>query len=475
VEIRGRPQPGKLIRKGKRGLFCLDQDVLQPIPSTTTTFRKPGFIERRAQMAHITTKSAYVELVDRLNRFPQGAAPSDTLFKILEILFSEQEARLVSLLPIKPFKAETAARIWKMEIGETRKALDTLSSKAILVDIEQDGESVYTLPPPMAGFFEFSMMRLRGDINQKVLGELFYQYMNVEEEFIRSLFVGGETQLGRAFVNEQALPANNTIQVLDFERASEVIQTATHRGIGVCYCRHKMLHVDRACSAPMEICMTFNGSAESLVKHGFARSVSVKESMDLLHQAYENNLVQFGENVRQGVNFICNCCGCCCEAMIAARKFGFLNPINTTNYLPAVNPELCSGCGKCVSVCPVEAMTLVSANDPHHPNRKKARLNEDVCLGCGVCVRSCPQNGVSLVPRKTQVITPVNSTHRVVMMAIERGNLQNLIFDNRVLWNHRSLAAVLGVVLRLPPIKQAMATRQVKSRYIEALLARIKI
>jgi len=34
--------------------------------------------------------------------------------------------------------------------------------------------------------------------------------------------------------------------------------------------------------------------------------------------------------------------------------------------------------------------------------------------------------------------------------AIERGNFQNLLFDNRVLWNHRALAAVFGVVLRLP-------------------------
>jgi hypothetical protein len=58
------------------------------------------------------------------------------------------------------------------------------------------------------------------------------------------------------------------------------------------------------------------------------------------------------------------------------------------------------------------------------------------------------------------------------MMAIERGKLQHLIFDNHVMWNHRALAAVLGVILRLPPIKQALASRQVKSRYLEALLAK---
>jgi hypothetical protein len=60
-------------------------------------------------------------------------------------------------------------------------------------------------------------------------------------------------------------------------------------------------------------------------------------------------------------------------------------------------------------------------------------------------------------------------------MAIERGTLQHLIFDNRVLWNHRALAAVLGVILRLPPVKQVLASRQVKSRYLEFLLAKLDV
>jgi ferredoxin len=421
-------------------------------------------------MSHLTLKQGYTELVDRLNRFPQGAPPSDTLLRILQILFSEREAQLVALLPIKPFTAKKAAQIWKMDLTEARNVLDELSSRAILVDVEQNGETVYTLPPPMAGFFEFSMMRLRGDVDQKVLGELFYQYMNVEEEFIRTLFVNGETQLGRVFVHEPALSTDNVLHVLDYERASEVIQTATHRGIGVCYCRHKMEHVGKNCDAPMDICMTFNTTADSLTRHGYARLVDVSEGMDLLQKAYDNNLVQFGENVRERVNFICNCCGCCCEALIAARKFGILNPVHTTNFLPVIDQDECTGCGKCVTACPVEAMTLVSANDPHHPNRKMAKLDEEICLGCGVCVRTCAQNGLSLQSRPERVITPLNSTHRVVMMAIERGYLHNLVFDNRVLWNHRALAAVLGVILRLPPMKQAVASQQFKSRYLETLI-----
>jgi len=422
-------------------------------------------------VAHSTLKTSFSELADRLNRFPQGAPKSDLLFKILSMLFSEEEAGLVSLMPIKPFTAKKASDIWKKAPAETQNILDELAGRGILVDIEQNGESVYALPPPMAGFFEFSLMRVREDIDQKVLSELFYQYINVEEDFIRALFTRGETQLGRTFVHEPSLSEENALHVLDYERASEVIETASHIGVGRCYCRHKMEHVGKACSAPQDICMTFNITAASLTKHGVARAVDKQECHDLLQQAYELNLVQFGENVREQVNFICNCCGCCCEAMIAARRFAILNPVHTTNFIPVVNEENCNGCSKCVNVCPVEAMTLISANNPHKPRMKVARLNYERCLGCGVCVRSCAKDSLSLESRPKRVLTPLNGTHRAVVMAIERGKLQNLIFDNQALWSHRAMAAIFGVILKLPPIKQALASKQLKSRYLESLIS----
>jgi formate hydrogenlyase subunit 6/NADH:ubiquinone oxidoreductase subunit I len=126
-----------------------------------------------------------------------------------------------------------------------------------------------------------------------------------------------------------------------------------------------------------------------------------------------------------------------------------------------------------VDVCPVEAMTLVSANDPARIQKKKAVLNEEICLGCGLCVRVCKKNSIKLKLRTKRVITPLNGTHRAVVMAIERGKLQNLIFDNQVLWNHRALAGILGVILKLPPAKQILANKQVKSRYLEKLITRL--
>ncbi len=426
-------------------------------------------------MAHLTSRSAYAKLVDRLNRFPQGAPPSQTLYRILELLFSEVEAALVAQIPIQPFSAGKAARIWKKPEAEARRILDALAERGLLVDARgRDGATVYFLPPPMAGFFEFSLMRLRGDIDQALLSKLFHQYLNVEEDFIRQLFFGGETRPGRVFVNEMELSAEISLHVLDYERASAIIRAARHISVGICYCRHKMEHLGRACAAAREICLTFHNTADALARHGIARRIDGVEALDLLQQARGQRLVQFGENVREAVSFICNCCGCCCEAMIAARRFGFLHPVQTSNYLPVSDDACCSGCGTCVEACPVQALALVAAIDPRQPKRKIARLDPELCLGCGVCAAACPMKCISLAQRPQRVITPLNSAHRAVVMAIERGKLQHLIFDVRAQWNHRAMAAILGVILRLPPVKQAMASRQMKSRYLEYLIAKFK-
>jgi formate hydrogenlyase subunit 6/NADH:ubiquinone oxidoreductase subunit I len=158
--------------------------------------------------------------------------------------------------------------------------------------------------------------------------------------------------------------------------------------------------------------------------------------------------------------------------MIAARRFGTLHPVHTTNYLPVVDAAACTGCGLCVSACPVDAIALVSAQDPKKPKKKAARLTEDLCLGCGVCVAACTKGHLRLEARPQRVITPLDSAHRTVVMAIERGTLPYLIADTQALASHRAMAAILGVILKLPPIKQALASRQLQSRYLEAIIAK---
>jgi len=139
-------------------------------------------------MSHLTVRSAYEDLASRINRFPQGAPPTDLLFAILKLLFSEREAGLVAQLPIRPFTVNDAAARWKMPEAEAQKVLDALSDARSCSTPPGATEATLTSFRRDGGFFEFSMMRVRNDLDQKLLATLFYQYLNVEEDFIRDLF-----------------------------------------------------------------------------------------------------------------------------------------------------------------------------------------------------------------------------------------------------------------------------------------------
>jgi ferredoxin len=157
--------------------------------------------------------------------------------------------------------------------------------------------------------------------------------------------------------------------------------------------------------------------------------------------------------------------------LLAVRKFGILQPLHTTNYLPVIAENTCTGCGKCVRTCPIEAIKMIEVPEGPGGNRKVAEVDTSICLGCGVCVRSCTRNSIRLKRRAQQIITPANSVHRTVMMAIEKGMLHHLIYDNRAFASHRAMAAILSVILKLPPIKQVMASKQMKSVYLDRLLS----
>ena len=424
-------------------------------------------------MGHLTTKDAYKSLEERINWFTQGAPPTETLYKILQVLYTEKEAKWVALLPVRPFTLKRAARVWNTSEAKAEKLLDHLCDKALLVDSCYHGERQFVMPPPMAGFIEFALMRTRGDIDQKYLAELYYQYMNVEEDFVKDLFFATETKLGRVYVQEPVLTSEKMNHILDYERASHIVEEAEYIGLGLCYCRHKAFHAGHPCEidAPWEVCLTFDNVARSLAEHkGYARLISKEEAMDVLQLSYESNLVQIGENVREHPAFICNCCGCCCEALKGDRRFAPMQPVATTNYIPKVSREACVGCGKCAKVCPIFAVTVKESASGGRIARF-AEVDEEICLGCGVCARNCPTKAIRLERRPVQIITPVNSTHRFVLQAIEKGTLQNLVFDNQAFASHRAMAALFSTILRLPPLKQAMASRQFKSVYLDRLLS----
>lgn len=406
-------------------------------------------------MGHIIQNS-YKSLQKRLDAPAQGAPESKSLYRILEILFSEKEAELVSKLPLQPFTIKKASKRWDKNIKETENILNKLADKGIVLDIEDKGERKFILAPTMAGFFEFSLMRTDGKFDRKILSELFYQYLNVEEDFVAQLF-GLNTQITRTIVHEDMIEEKDRSIILDYEKASEIIKTASCITVGTCYCRHKMEHIGKACDMPQEVCLTLNSAAKSLSKHGVAKEINKKEAMKIIKKCMDLGLVQIGDNVQNNVNWICNCCGCCCEALIGYKRTGYKANLES-NFLAINNNEECIGCGICVNKCPVDAINL-----QEEAGKKIAIVDMDKCIGCGVCKRFCPTKSIKLKRKKDINYTPKDSFERCLMNAVETGKLQNYIFDNFDSWSHEIFRKLFSIIFNLPPVKKIYALKQLKS------------
>ena len=417
-------------------------------------------------MAHLTGRTGYKSLIDRYNKFPQGAPESETLYEILKVFFTEEEAQLVSMLPIKPFDVKMASTIWNKSQDEALLILENLASKALLLDMNDNKKQMYVMPPPMIGFFEFALMRTGGHFNQKLLSELFYQYIETEEEFMRKL-LSLKTPIGRILINEEAINKTDEVYVLDYEKATTLLSNATSIGVSRCYCRHKAEHLNQHCNAPQEVCLSLNNLSVSLAKHGYARLIDHDEALSILKTAYNNNLIQFAENVKDDVGFICNCCACCCVALKSVKKMGIPQTISSSNFI-ANQLDNCISCKKCVSVCPVGCFEIKVFND-----KDKVVLNSELCLGCGVCQRVCPINAIEMSKRDVKIFTPVNTVHKLVLEAIETNTLHNLIFDNQAMLSHKFMAAFTGAFLKLPLVNQLLVSETFQSKYLARLIEKL--
>ncbi len=388
----------------------------------------------------------------------QGAPVSESLYKILEILFTAEEAEKVSLLPIMPFNSSEAAKRWSLSIIEAEKILNELASKGLLLDMNNKGIQTYVLAPTMAGFFEFALMRTDGRFDRKLLSELFYHYINEEDDFVEQALMQ-KTPIARTLVHEHTIQSKDQAEVLDYERATHIINSATCITVGTCYCRHKMEHIGKACAAPQDVCLTFNTAAESLMKHKIAKQISKEEALAVLDRCVNYGLVQIGDNIQNQVNWMCNCCGCCCEAIQAYKKIGYRRKINS-NFFASVDVNKCVSCGACVKKCPVEAIMIKD---------KKAIVSQDICIGCGICERSCAVKAITIERRKKLVMVPLDSFERCVINAIETNKLQNYIFDNYNLWTNELLRNLVGILFKLSPAKFLIANRQLKSQFLKVL------
>ncbi len=229
----------------------------------------------------------------------------------------------------------------------------------------------------------------------------------------------------------------------------------------------------RACERPAETCLTFNYAAESLSRNGIARPITKDEAMTILGRCKEAGLAQTGDNVQRKVTFICNCCGCCCHLMRALKTFDLHPGIVTSNWIATIDRAKCKGCGKCAKACPVEAMTIEETTE----EKKQARVaacDGQSCLGCGVCSTVCPTGAATMRSRPQRVLVPETVFDQRVAMAIERGKLADLLFDDPGRFSHRALRQIIHILEKSPPVKAALAAESIGSSFLRTMVRAAK-
>lgn len=409
-------------------------------------------------MGHLTFYN-YRNLQKRMDRSIPGIYDSNSLYDLLKILFTDEEARLCSVMPLTFFTLNEISKIWNKSETEAESILNNLASKGLVYSYQDNDRHTFLLSPPVLGFFEFSLMRTDGKFDSKKLSELFYQYINVEEGFIRQ-FSSINPPIARIFVQEDAVRDIKS-EVLSYERVSEGINQATCITVGTCFCRHKMEHMGMACDNPQDVCLTFNAIAKDLASQGIAREISKKEAFDILNLCVDRGLVQIGDNVKDELAIICNCCGCCCDLLLAYKRLGSTSLLNPTNYIAAVTEDACSGCGICVEKCPVDAISMKDG---------KAVVNKIVCLGCGVCARFCPIESCVMETRPEKVFVPGNTIEKIALQSIDQGKTGNFIFDNQTSLTHKILSGLVNGFVKIPPVKKILLNKNVYPRLLKFIL-----
>ncbi len=415
-------------------------------------------------MGHIRSgNGVYGRLQKRLDRFPIGAPDAPALYEILSRLYTEEEAEIACRMPIRFTDLGGISRRTKRSKESLLPVLERMAEKGLVMDFPNKGKTVYLLSPTLFGFFEFAYMRVRDDIPQKELARHMMRYVHDEPEFVRSIFAG-KMMPGRTLVHEGAIDPQDLPRVLDHELASRLIGEARMCAVSLCYCRHVAEHEGRNCGRPMEVCTTFNASADFLVRRGLARKIGKEEAKEIFSASREAGLVHIVENVRKRHAFVCHCCGCCCGMLSAINRFRIFDAVVTSPLLAVVDPAVCNGCGLCAKRCPIRAIEVLG-DEPG----ATAEVRSDVCLGCGLCRLACGQEAIRMEPRVETILVPETAWQRTVTMAIEQGKFQNLLFDDFDRIDHAVLRAVTRIVVALPPVKKSLLKEQVQSRFFRAL------
>ncbi|MGE5453824.1 MAG: 4Fe-4S binding protein [Methylocystaceae bacterium] len=350
----------------------------------------------------------YLHLQQILDVHPSGAPPSVNLTRILQILFTPEEAALACHLTFLPQPLSKIAAKSGSDPAYLQTLLDIMASKVIIIAKSKPGqETSYALLPTIPGLFEFPFMQPKPAFDVKELGHLWHEY---HTEALGLAYGSSETPHTRVVPVQTTIPM--TSEILPYEDVAQLIDDAGYIALAPCACRTSV----GACDKPREVCFVFGSTGRFLVERGLARTVDKDEAKKILVMAEEQGLVHCTNNTQKDRLVICNCCSCCCTLLRGINVLHNPRAIAKSAYTIAFNDAECISCGACLDDrCQVHAIT---------ENDDKILVDSNHCIGCGLCVSVCPTDALHLQLRADAPSVPVNGQELMGALLVQKGKLE---------------------------------------------------
>lgn len=357
------------------------------------------------------TIDVYEKLRHYLDRYcPTGVppAPSRVELKILEALFTPEEAQIVTRLT--PFPEPISVLSTRLGIPrlDLRHKLHQMAEKC-LIRAHPVGHDVHYSSMPFApGIAELSIRRSHLDPD---FARTWLQYL--DEAFGQTFVKPGRTPIIRTLPIQESIDIQTS--VVSYEREEDIIRRAPRpRCVTECWCRKtRQIAGASTCHRPMEVCIGFGAFARDYINSGVGREVNDEEFRQILKVAREAGLVHtIAVNTKSFADLlnICNCCTCCCSIlryMVQIYNADFGGGLARSTLVPRIDTQTCTGCGICIDSCPFAALFL----DNGSPSIKEGR-----CMGCGLCAVTCPVGSIKLFSRKPEGVFDVPETFQDLLM-----------------------------------------------------------
>ena len=426
-------------------------------------------------MGHLAAKDIYHRLGEKVDNLHVKAPCNEAFYHILKEIYSEEEADVVIKMPYVFSSLDRIAKKTKIERTKLQRILEGLCIKGLVMDIWLKGEYRYMPSPLFVGIFEFTMMRTDENTNMKHWAHLFHEYMEEGAPYRANFKDQPRTSIARALPYEEAV--GDHIEILDYEKATHLIEEAGRYAVGLCSCRHKKDHTgEERCDVPLTTCTTLGHGADYLIRNNLAQEISKSEMLELFVRSKELGLVFSSDNVQKRVMFICHCCGCCCGIMDGINKHGLSSTLVTSSFIASVDEDKCDGCMRCFRACHIKAIEMQpAAQTGDSRKKKKAVIDQSFCVGCGVCAMQCKTGALTLVKRKNRVIHPETTFERVILQCLERGTLQNQLFDNPESITQNAMRSMMGGFLKLNPVKKALMSDALRSTFLKCMNGGVKV